>query len=143
MPLGLGSLLVLSIDLFTEQGPATSLAYESAEANVMARPPRDTRTERLVSFPLLFYAYVIMGLAESLVCMGAYMWVFTHRGVAISDIFMLDPADATWSVLADRNDNSAFSNGVEFSPEAQAQVVREVRAFTRECGEFTVRGSVR
>lgn len=59
---GLGGLLILSIDLITEQGPAISLAYEPAEANVMDRPPRESSKDRLVDGPLLRYSYLIYGI---------------------------------------------------------------------------------
>lgn len=58
---GLGGLLILTIDLITEQGPAISLAYEPAEALVMERPPRDLTRDRLIDGPLLRYAYLIAG----------------------------------------------------------------------------------
>jgi Cation transporting ATPase, C-terminus len=105
------------------QGPATSLAYEPAEANVMDRPPRNIATDRLVSLPLLVYAYLIMGVTESLCCLGAYLWVFTVRGVDHSDIFLLNPKDSTWNSQADRNDQPAHG----FSPDQQADIVRQVR----------------
>lgn len=54
---GLTGLLILSVDLVTEQGPAISLAYEKAESNVRARPPRDIDTERLISGALMRYSY--------------------------------------------------------------------------------------
>ena len=103
------------------QGPATSLAYEPAEANVMDRPPRDISTERLVSLPLLVYSYIIMGLAEALCCMGAYLWVFTHNNVSHSDIFLTNPDDDTWDSRAERNKPT-----VGFSADEQARIVREV-----------------
>lgn len=58
---GLGGLLILSIDLITEQGPAISLAYEPAEARVMERQPRDNKKDRLIDGPLLRYSYLIYG----------------------------------------------------------------------------------
>jgi sodium/potassium-transporting ATPase subunit alpha len=61
---GLGGLLILSIDLLTEQGPAISLAYEPAEARVMERPPRDMTRDRLINGPLLRYSYLIVGVVE-------------------------------------------------------------------------------
>jgi hypothetical protein len=60
-PVGLSGLLILAIDLITEQGPAISLAYEPAEANVMERPPRDTHEDRLISASLLRYSYLVAG----------------------------------------------------------------------------------
>lgn len=130
MPLGLGSLLVLSIDLITEQGPATSLAYENAEANVMDRPPRNIAVERLVSFPLLTYSYVIMGVAEMIICMGAYLWVFSHYGVPASEIFLLDPNDGeVWRVQADLiRDEPVIIDGVTYDAERQADITRQANA---------------
>jgi hypothetical protein len=61
---GLGGLLILSIDLVTEQGPAISLAYEPAEAQVMERPPRDITRDRLISGPMLRYSYLIIGVMQ-------------------------------------------------------------------------------
>lgn len=96
----------------------------------MARPPRDISVERLVSLPLLTYSYIIVGLAESLCCMGAYLWVFKHRGVSASDIFLLDPRDEQWFSDAERisedADKITVINGVQYSPELQEQIVREV-----------------
>lgn len=59
---GLGGLLILTIDLITEQGPAISLAYEPAEALVMERPPRDLTRDRLINGPLLRYSYLTAGI---------------------------------------------------------------------------------
>ena len=95
MPLGLGGLLILSIDLLTEQGPAISLAYEPAEADVMSRPPRDTKVDRLVSGAVLRYAYLIAGVAEALFCMLAFFTIFWWHGVPISSIY--NTGTTNWS----------------------------------------------
>jgi hypothetical protein len=109
------------------QGPATSLAYEPAEANVMNRPPRDITVERLVSMPLLIHAYITMGLAESVICLGAYLWVFTKNDVALSKIWMLDPRRSIWSTNEDSNDDLApIGGGKEIGAEEQTRIVREV-----------------
>ncbi len=55
----------MSIDLGTELGPAISLAYEPAEADIMQRPPRNSVTDRLVSRNMLIYSYLIIGVFES------------------------------------------------------------------------------
>ena len=57
-PQPINSILLLLIDLLTELVPAISLAYEKAEANIMHVPPRNVATDKLVSFPLLSYAYL-------------------------------------------------------------------------------------
>lgn len=95
----------------------------------MARPPRDISVERLVSIPLLTYSYIIVGLAESLCCMGAYLWVFKHNGVSAGDIFLLDPQDEQWFSDADRINEMKLPTigGKVFSSEDQERIVREVR----------------
>lgn len=112
---------------FCVQLPAQSLAWEPAEANVMARPPRDIATERLVSFPLLCHAYLIVGGMQSLFSFLAWIWVYHHNGVATKDIFLLDPKDGIWLSRAENGDgNIAFSRGRPFSPEEQEDIVRQV-----------------
>ena len=90
-PLAMNGLMILTIDLLTEQGPAISLAYELSEAAVMVRPPRNLVTDRLVSGPSLFYSYVVAGLGSSLVCMGCFFLVYTRAGIPLSQLaFSLD-----------------------------------------------------
>jgi len=81
VPVGLTSLMILSIDMLTEIAPAVSFAWEPAESNVMVRRPRDRRRDQLVRPSLLLYAYLQAGLLETLVCLGAYTWVFVANGV--------------------------------------------------------------
>jgi sodium/potassium-transporting ATPase subunit alpha len=90
-PLALNGLMILTIDLLTEQGPAISLAYEAPESQIMQRPPRNLKTQRLVSGPSLFYSYVLAGGAEMLICMFAFFLVFIHNGIPIHRLtFSLD-----------------------------------------------------
>ena len=61
----------VSVDLATELGPAISLAYEPPEADIMLRPPRSLKYDRLVSRNLLFYSYLTIGVFESVACLLA------------------------------------------------------------------------
>ncbi|KAJ0410509.1 hypothetical protein ATCC90586_008316 [Pythium insidiosum] len=88
MPPGLTSLQVLSIDLATEIGPAISLAYEGTENDIMHRPPRDLEKDRLVSVPLLVYAYCIAGIINTLGCFLAYASVYWRNSVSLHDLFL-------------------------------------------------------
>ena len=65
-PLALNPLLLLTIDLMTELGPAISLAYEDAELDIMNRKPRNSITDRLTDFTSLFYS-LTAGSIETLV----------------------------------------------------------------------------
>src|SRR6185437_10140152 len=97
----------LAIDIGTELAPAISLAYEKAEADVMARPPRNAKTDHLVTVKTVTYWYLMAGAWETLTCYLAFFLVFSHYGVA--------PHDLPWS---DSNhhfdgnaDNDDFTRG--------------------------------
>ncbi|KAF1326577.1 putative hydrolase, partial [Globisporangium splendens] len=94
MPAALTSLQILSIDLGTELGPAISLAYEGPENDIMNRPPRDMKKDRLMSFPLLMYSYMIAGMVNVAGCFLAYSMVFWRNGISLSDIYL--SADIFW-----------------------------------------------
>ena len=119
------------------QGPATSLAYEPAESNVMSRPPRNIDRERLVSRALLLYSYFFIGLfGEALCCMGAYLWVYSYHNVPHSAIFRPENGDSdAWQVDPERNE-PLDTGGRTYSPDFQAQVTREVCASLASFGGF-------
>jgi len=81
---------VLTIDLGTELGPAISLAYERAESDIMERPPRDPKKDRLVSSNLLIYSYITSGFIISAGCMAAYVWMYNANDIMLSDFFAPD-----------------------------------------------------
>jgi len=85
-PLALPGLVILTIDLLTEQGPAISFASEKAEAAVMLLPPRNMARDRLVSRPLLMYSYLLAGVPSMIVCMFAYFMVYVYHGIPISSL---------------------------------------------------------
>lgn len=49
IPLPLGTITILCIDLGTDMVPAISLAYEQAETDIMKRRPRDPINDKLVN----------------------------------------------------------------------------------------------
>jgi sodium/potassium-transporting ATPase subunit alpha len=86
MPLAMNGLMILSIDLLTEQGPAISLVYEKPESDIMRRAPRNPKTDHLITKRTLFYSYVLAGLASSLICFMSYVLVFSHYGISLKDL---------------------------------------------------------
>merc|ERR1712141_692866 len=84
-PLPLPTILILCIDLGTDMVPAISLAYEGREANIMSKPPRDARVDRLVTGKLVSFSYLQVGIVQA--AAGFYAWV-----VVLKD-FGFDPAD--------------------------------------------------
>jgi hypothetical protein len=61
IPYGMSSLMILSIDLLSEVPPAISFAWERSESNVMERPPRNRKVDRLVRPALLGEGVVARG----------------------------------------------------------------------------------
>lgn len=72
-PLPLPTILILCIDLGTDMVPAISLAYEGREANIMSKPPRDARVDRLVTAKLIYFSYLQVGVVQA--AAGFYAWV--------------------------------------------------------------------
>ncbi|KAK3508555.1 hypothetical protein QTP70_032689, partial [Hemibagrus guttatus] len=57
IPLPLGTITILCIDLGTDMVPAISLAYEAAESDIMKRQPRNPLRDKLVNERLISIAY--------------------------------------------------------------------------------------
>lgn len=87
IPQPMGSLLTLCIDLLTELVPATSLAYEQPESLIMQVPPRNPKTDKLTSLPLLLYSYGFAGLILTGGCLYVYFATFGRYGVKPDELF--------------------------------------------------------
>uniref|UniRef100_A0A674MEH8 ATPase Na+/K+ transporting subunit alpha 2a n=1 Tax=Takifugu rubripes TaxID=31033 RepID=A0A674MEH8_TAKRU len=66
VPLPLGTVTILCIDLGTDMVPAISLAYETAESDIMKREPRNPKSDKLVNERLISMAYGQIGLGLGL-----------------------------------------------------------------------------
>lgn len=64
IPLPLGTVTILCIDLGTDMVPAISLAYEEAESDIMKRKPRDPLHDKLVNERLISLAYGQIGMIQ-------------------------------------------------------------------------------
>merc|ERR1719334_427375 len=65
VPLPLGTVTILCIDLGTDMVPAISLAYEEAESDIMKRQPRNPFTDKLVNERLISMAYGQIGMIQA------------------------------------------------------------------------------
>jgi sodium/potassium-transporting ATPase subunit alpha len=129
-PLALSAMLILTIDLFTELPPAISLAYEPSEDDVMSRPPRNARTDRLVTKQVVMYVLTQAGVIETLCCLMGYFLVFAHYGIPASSLYNSTyfqpgsedmPEFAGCLHLSDRPNNG---HGVEGFPQGQVCYTR-------------------
>lgn len=80
IPSPLTTVLILCVDLGTDMVPAISMAYETREADIMDRPPRNARTDRLVNFRLISFAYLQIGIIQALAGFFTYMLVLNDYG---------------------------------------------------------------
>ena len=65
IPLPLGTVTILCIDLGTDMIPAISMAYEEAESDIMKRMPRNPFTDKLVNERLISVAYGMIGMIQA------------------------------------------------------------------------------
>lgn len=84
IPLALPTVLILFIDLGTDMIPAISFAYEKKEADIMKKPPRDARVDRLVTLKLIFFAYLQIGVIQALAGFYSYFVVLNDFGFSPS-----------------------------------------------------------
>jgi magnesium-transporting ATPase (P-type) len=78
IPLALGVMAILSIDLGTDLVPALALGAEPPEPGVMDRPPR-SQSQHLVTRSLLERAYLLLGAVQSVAVMAVFFgWYWTH-----------------------------------------------------------------
>lgn len=89
LPLPVTAVLLLCIDLITELVPSVSLAYETAESNIMIMPPRRSGEDRLVSMSLLCYSYFQIGLILTVACFYVYFLTFMQYGITPQEVLDL------------------------------------------------------
>uniref|UniRef100_A0A671PCI0 Sodium/potassium-transporting ATPase subunit alpha n=1 Tax=Sinocyclocheilus anshuiensis TaxID=1608454 RepID=A0A671PCI0_9TELE len=80
IPLPLGTVTILCIDLGTDLIPAISLAYENAENDIMKRQPRNAQTDRLVNARLISMAYGQIGMIQAVAGFFTYIVVMGENG---------------------------------------------------------------
>ncbi|KAG5271520.1 hypothetical protein AALO_G00180940 [Alosa alosa] len=80
IPLPLGTITILCIDLGTDMVPAISLAYEAAESDIMKRQPRNPARDKLVNERLISIAYGQIGMIQALGGFFAYFVILAENG---------------------------------------------------------------
>ena len=80
IPLPLGILAILCIDLGTDLLPAISLAFEESEENLMRRKPRNPDTDHLINERLIFLSYGQMGLIQAAAGFFTYFVIMAENG---------------------------------------------------------------
>ena len=124
-PQPMGALLCLCIDLLTELVPATSLAFEKPEANIMNVPPRNVNVDKLTNFTLLFYAYFVTGMGVTGGCYFTFFRIFSSYGISASDLFK---QNNMYFPSVDGTDYTAPSSGNVFDSDKQDDILYQVYA---------------
>ncbi|XP_055950383.1 sodium/potassium-transporting ATPase subunit alpha-B-like isoform X1 [Argiope bruennichi] len=80
IPLPLGTVTILCIDLGTDMVPAISLAYETAESDIMKRQPRDPKKDKLVNERLISMSYGQIGMMQAAAGFFTYFVIMSENG---------------------------------------------------------------
>merc|ERR1719370_480939 len=89
VPLPLGTVTILCIDLGTDMIPAISMAYEEAEADIMKRSPRNPYTDKLVNERLISITYGMIGMIQAAAGFFTYTVILAENGFWPSHLFGL------------------------------------------------------
>lgn len=87
IPLPLGTVTILCIDLGTDMVPAISMAYEEAESDIMKRLPRNPFTDKLVNERLISVAYGMIGMIQAAAGFYVYFVIMGENGFWPSKLF--------------------------------------------------------
>jgi len=124
-PLGMQPLIVLTIDLGTELGPAISLSKEDMESDLMRRPPRDLKKDRLLSFGLFSYSYLVMGLAEALAGVISYILVLNYHGLSMHHVYN---TNANYWSITGGNPDFHTDDGAVVDSALQVKILKQLNA---------------
>ncbi|KAL1245683.1 Sodium/potassium-transporting ATPase subunit alpha [Trichinella spiralis] len=80
IPLPLGTVTILCIDLGTDLWPAISLAYEESEGDIMKRPPRNPQKDKLVNERLISFSYGMIGMMQASAGFFTYFVIMGDNG---------------------------------------------------------------
>jgi sodium/potassium-transporting ATPase subunit alpha len=89
VPLPLGTITILCIDLGTDMVPAISFAYEGSESDIMKRKPRDSKKDKLVNDRLILMAYGQIGIMQAAGAYFTYLVILAQNGFLPDFIFGL------------------------------------------------------
>jgi sodium/potassium-transporting ATPase subunit alpha len=86
MPLALGVITILCVDLGTDIAPSLSLSYEKAENDIMLRKPRDSLKDKMTNIRLVSFCYGQIAIIEAAGGFFAYSVCLAQSGFLPSRI---------------------------------------------------------
>lgn len=96
IPLGLTTIMILCIDLGTDMLPAISFAYENSESDIMKQPPRNRHVDKLVTWQLISFSYLQIGIIQAFAAYTSYFYVFETEGKFSAASLLNDKQGLIW-----------------------------------------------
>merc|ERR1719320_4707 len=90
VPLPLPTVMILLVDLGTDLAPAISMAHEGAEADIMLKSPRNQYVDKLVTWNLVSFSYLQIGILQALAGFYAFFVVLWNYGMSPQDTIGMD-----------------------------------------------------
>lgn len=84
LPQILSSFLMIIICTLTDCVAALTLVFEKPEADLLTRPPRDQKKDRLANPQLILHAYGFIGVIECFSAMAMAFWSIERAGIPFS-----------------------------------------------------------
>jgi sodium/potassium-transporting ATPase subunit alpha len=81
LPQVLSSFLMIIICTLTDCVAAMTLVFEKPEADLLTRPPRNQKTDRLANPKLILHAYGFIGIIECFTSMTMAFWSIQRAGI--------------------------------------------------------------
>jgi sodium/potassium-transporting ATPase subunit alpha len=63
------------------------LSYEKPEADVLLRRPRNVKKDRLVNWQLIFHAYGIVGMTQTIASFAMSFWYLERQGIPFKELW--------------------------------------------------------
>merc|ERR1719193_2632088 len=90
IPLPLPTVMILLVDLGTDLAPAISMAHEGTESDIMLKSPREQNRDKLVTWNLVSFSYLQIGVLQFLAGFYAYFVVLWNYGITPVDTIGMD-----------------------------------------------------
>ncbi|ORZ35711.1 hypothetical protein BCR44DRAFT_50870 [Catenaria anguillulae PL171] len=140
VPLPLSGFLMIVICVLTDIFPSLALMYEQAEADLLMRPPRRPKRDRLVDLKFMAHAYFFIGLIESIIAHSLFfLYMYREWGLSIKQLlFAFDQyTEATLGMpQADLNNANAGGQCVYFVTLVILQFGNALAVRTRKMSMF-------
>jgi magnesium-transporting ATPase (P-type) len=130
IPLAIGVMAVLAIDLGTDLVPALALGAEPPEPGMMDRPPR-SRSDHIVTRQLLARAYLLLGAVQSAAVMVMFLGWYWTNGYSGQVLDLPDDGTVHHQAVSMALATVVFTQiGNLFAQRAEHSTIRRVGLFT-------------